>query len=108
MIVVRRSAHGPRMVTESTSNGIIPSLRDGLFFGVIPGSKLPGYAHKVPPGQKRFVLSWPTQSRDWETTSACVLHVLSPIGQHALNKQRSSEVFLLLVRNLFLTPGPAQ
>jgi hypothetical protein len=37
----------------------------------------------VPPGQKRFVPSCPTQSRDWETTSACVLHVLRPIGQHA-------------------------
>jgi len=72
MIVVRRSGHARRMVTEATSNQIIPSLRDGLSFGVIPGNKLPGYVHKVPPGQKRFVPSWPTQSRDQETTSACV------------------------------------
>jgi hypothetical protein len=37
---------------ERLSNQITPSLRDGLFFGAIPGSKLPGYPHKVPPGQK--------------------------------------------------------
>jgi len=52
MIVVRRSGHARRMVTEATSNEIIPSLRDGLFFGVIPGSKLPGLRSSSPSGTK--------------------------------------------------------
>src|SRR5260221_14351934 len=31
---------------------IIPSLRDGSVFNAIPGNKLPGYDHSVPPGRK--------------------------------------------------------
>ena len=32
---------------------LTPSLRDGhLFWGHIPGNKLPGYLHLVPSGQK--------------------------------------------------------
>jgi hypothetical protein len=31
---------------------IIPSRRDGSVFNAIPGNKLPGYDHSVPPGRK--------------------------------------------------------
>jgi len=31
---------------------IVPSLRDGIGWGLFPGNKLPGYDHAVPPGQR--------------------------------------------------------
>ena len=34
------------------SDPITPSLRDGRLFGHIPGNKLPGYYHSIPPGQR--------------------------------------------------------
>jgi hypothetical protein len=57
-------------------------LRDGLFFGVISGSKLPGYAQKVPPGQKplfrrdpyfRFSQPDPSLRKSKTLSPACAL-----------------------------------
>jgi hypothetical protein len=42
--------HCPGLTTRLTDQ-ITPSLRDGFLFRTVPGSKLPGYDHLVPPGQ---------------------------------------------------------
>ena len=42
---------GSRM-TECRNRPNHTVLRDGRCFGVVPGSKLPGYHHSVPPGQR--------------------------------------------------------
>ena len=50
-----RSDPFPRLVSRpdcgSLSDAITPSLRDGSLLKGIPGNKLPGYDHLVPPGQ---------------------------------------------------------
>jgi len=46
------TAQGDRTFRPTQSHH---TLRDGSFLGHIPGSKLPGYYHSVPPGQKPFV-----------------------------------------------------
>jgi hypothetical protein len=50
---------------------IRPSLRDGSVFNALPGNKLPGYDHSVPPGQSRASPSgtltrpFAVSPRDW-------------------------------------------
>jgi hypothetical protein len=46
----RQDYVGQERTQEAT---IIPSLRDGARHGPVPGNKLPGYDHSVPPGQIR-------------------------------------------------------
>src|SRR5260221_14586770 len=40
------------LIVARLSDLITPSLRDGSLFERIPGNKLPGYDHLVPPGQR--------------------------------------------------------
>jgi len=40
------------LIVARLSDPITPSLRDGSLFERIPGNKLPGYDHSVPPGQR--------------------------------------------------------
>jgi hypothetical protein len=41
-------------IVARLSDPITPSLRDGSLLNGIPGNKLPGYDHLVPPGQTRL------------------------------------------------------
>src|SRR5258707_14217974 len=43
--------YSPLNVENVLPDLITPSLRDGSLFAWIPGNKLPGYDHLVPPGQ---------------------------------------------------------
>src|SRR5260370_23844926 len=43
--------YSPLNVENVLPDLITPSLRDGSLFAWIPGNKLPGYHHLVPPGQ---------------------------------------------------------